>query len=364
MLVSLALMTNDELYMHRCLQLAQLAAGHTAPNPMVGSVLVHNGLIIGEGYHKQYGLPHAEVNCINNVAEDDKHLISLSTLYVSLEPCAHWGKTPPCANLIIKNNIPKVVVGCRDPFKQVDGKGTEKLEKAGVEVIQGVLENECRNVNKRFFTFHTQNRPYILLKWAQTADSKIANLSTDRLFITNDITNKLVHKWRSEEAAILVGTKTALLDDPSLTNRLWAGKSPIRLVIDMDLSLPSQLQLFDQQQRTIVFNTVKHEEDGNILYYQVTEDVSIVNQIVNACYQNNIQSVMVEGGAKLLQSFIDEGLWDEANIITNSILFVGDGLPAPVLKDFIFQHSEKIFTDRINYFHRSAFPIYNNLNQA
>lgn len=238
-------MTNDELYMQRCLQLAQLAAGHTAPNPMVGAVLVHDGVIIGEGYHKQYGGPHAEVNCINSVAEEHKHLIPSSFIYVSLEPCAHYGKTPPCADLIIRNKIPKVVVGCRDPFKQVDGKGIEKLVNAGIDVTVGVLEKECRQVNRRFFTFHTQHRPYVLLKWAQTGDGKIASYSEERLLISNDISNKLVHKWRSEEAAILVGTNTALMDNPSLTNRLWSGKSPIRLVIDMDLRLPKHLQLFN-----------------------------------------------------------------------------------------------------------------------
>lgn len=357
-------MTNDELYMHRCLQLAQLAASYTAPNPMVGAVLVHGERIIGEGYHQQYGQPHAEVNCINSVTEEDKHLITSSIIYVSLEPCAHWGKTPPCADLIIQKQIPKVVVGCRDPFKQVDGKGIEKLLHAGVEVIKGVLEDECRSINKRFFTFHTQHRPYILLKWAQTADNKIARLSPERLLISNNITNKLVHKWRSGEAAILVGTNTALADDPSLTTCLWQGKSPVRLVVDMQLRLPQHLQLFNGQQRTIVFNTVKHEEAGNTLYYQVTEDVSIVHQVLNACYQNNIQSIMVEGGAKLLQSFIDEGLWDEANIITNEQLFIGEGLPAPTLNDFHFTISEHILTDRIDHFYHYTFPYYNNHSKA
>jgi len=348
-------MTNDELYMRRCLQLAELGAGHTAPNPMVGAVMVHEGIIIGEGYHKQYGGPHAEVNCINSVAGENKHLIPSSTIYVSLEPCAHHGKTPPCADLIIQNRIPKVVVGCRDPFPAVNGKGIEKLQYAGVQVTLGVLENECRSLNKRFFTFHTLHRPYILLKWAQTSDNKIASLSADRLFITSEITNKLVHKWRSEEAAILVGTNTARLDDPSLTNRLWPGNSPVRLVVDMHLNLPQHLRVFDATQRTIIFNSIKHEETGNTTYYQVTEDVSIVHQIRNACYQYNIQSIMVEGGAKLLQSFIDEGMWDEAHVITNTQLFIGEGLAAPPLTNFKLYKQEDIFSDSINYFYNTAF---------
>lgn len=350
-------MTNDELYMQRCLQLAQLAAGHTAPNPMVGAVLVHNGVIIGEGYHRQYGQPHAEVNCINSVAAEHRHLIASSTIYVSLEPCAHYGKTPPCADLIIRNNIPRVVVGCRDPFKQVNGKGIEKLQNAGIEVVQGMLEKECKLLNKRFFTFHIQHRPYVVLKWAQTADNKIAALTANRLLISNAFTNKLVHKWRSEEAGILVGTNTAMVDNPSLTNRLWHGKNPVRLVVDMQLRLPVNLQLFNSEVRTIVFNTIKHGDKGNVSYYQVTEDVSLVHQLLNACYQNNIQSILVEGGAKLLQAFIDEGMWDEARIITNTSLFIGEGLPAPVLDNFNHAKQEQLLTDSINYFYNQSFSL-------
>jgi diaminohydroxyphosphoribosylaminopyrimidine deaminase/5-amino-6-(5-phosphoribosylamino)uracil reductase len=246
------------------------------------------------------------------VAEADITLIAGSALYVSLEPCAHYGKTPPCADLIIAKKIKKVVIGCRDPFKEVDGKGIEKLRLAGVDVTVGILEKECWHLNKRFFTFHTQHRPYIILKWAQTANGKIAAASKERLLITNDYTNRLVHKWRSEEAGILVGTNTAILDDPALTNRLWHGKSPVRMIVDMSLRLPISLKIFDGQQPTIIFNAGMHDETNALQYYQVTEDVSIVHQMLNACYQNNIQSILVEGGAKLLQSFIDEGIWDEA----------------------------------------------------
>jgi diaminohydroxyphosphoribosylaminopyrimidine deaminase/5-amino-6-(5-phosphoribosylamino)uracil reductase len=288
--------------MHRCLHLASLAAGHVAPNPMVGALLVYEGRIIGEGYHRKYGQAHAEVNCIASVKEEDEPLIQQSTMYVSLEPCAHFGKTPPCADLIVRKKIPKVVIGCRDPFKEVSGKGIEKLKAAGIAVELGILEKECIELNKRFFTFHTRHRPYIILKWAQTADGKLANADYSRIFISNEFSNRLVHQWRAEEASILVGTNTALIDDPSLTVRLWDGPNPVRLVIDMDLSLSPSLHIFDGSAKTIVFNTIKHEEQDNLLYYQVTHDVNGIQQIVHALYQLNLQSVIVEGGAKLLSS--------------------------------------------------------------
>lgn len=336
--------------MHRCLQLAKLGAGNVAPNPMVGSVLVYNDRIIGEGYHQKYGEAHAEPNCIASVSEEDNQLISSSTLYVSLEPCVHFGKTPPCTDLIIKNRIQKVVIGCRDPFKEVNGKGIEKLKSAGIDVDYGVMEKECTELNKRFFGFHTQHRPYIILKWAQTANGKIAGRGSDRLFISNDFTNRLVHKWRSEEAAILIGTNTALMDDPSLTTSSWTGNSPIRLVVDMDLRLPPHLKVFNGEERTIVFNKIKHEERSALSFYQVTEDVSLVHQITNALYQLKIQSVIVEGGARLLQSFIDEGIWDEARVITNQELMVNNGLSAPQFISASKTGEEKIFTDRVEYF--------------
>ena len=316
--------------MSRCIQLAQQGAGYVAPNPMVGAVLVHGERIIGEGYHQQYAGPHAEVNCMGSVKEEDKHLISFSTLYVSLEPCAHFGNTPPCSDLIIRNKIPKVIIGCRDPFKEVNGKGIEKLKSAGVEVDLGVLENECIEFNKRFFVFQTKLRPYIILKWAQTANDKIASAGNERLLISNQYTNRFVHKWRSEEASILVGTNTALMDDPELTSRYWHGPSPVRLVVDKDLSLPQSLKLFDTKNKTIVFNTVKHEEQKNLVYYQIKAEESLVNQLLDALYQLKILSVLVEGGAKLIQSFIDEKLWDEIRIIKNEKLIINDGLQAPL----------------------------------
>ena len=347
-------LTDHEKYMHRCLELAEKGSGYVAPNPMVGAILVHDGKIIGEGYHQQYGQAHAEVNCINSVDKGNKHRIKNSILYVSLEPCAHFGKTPPCTDLIIANQIPDVVIGCRDPFKEVDGKGIENLKTAGVNVVYGILEKECQQLNKRFFTYHTQHRPYIILKWAETGDRKIAGNGTGRLYISNEQTNRLVHKWRSEEASILVGTNTALLDDPELTSRNWKGPSPIRLVVDMDLKLPFSLKIFNAKQKTIVFNTIKHEENPNLNFYQVTEDVSLVHQIVNALYQLKIQSLIVEGGAKLLQSFIEEGMWDEARVIKNDKLIIQHGLAAPELPVRDAKQDIKILNDSINTYFKDA----------
>jgi diaminohydroxyphosphoribosylaminopyrimidine deaminase/5-amino-6-(5-phosphoribosylamino)uracil reductase len=345
--------------MHRCIDLAGLAAGHVAPNPMVGAVLVYEGSIIGEGYHQQYGKAHAEVNAIEDaIQKGNLDLLPLSTIYVSLEPCAHFGKTPPCADLIIKHRIPQVVIGCRDPFPEVDGKGIEKLEAAGVDVITGVLENECKELNKRFFTFHQEKRPYIILKWAETADGFMAASNNgdnkSRLLISNEYTKRLVHKWRTEEASIMIGTNTALYDDPELTARLWPGNSPVRLVVDMHLRLPSSLKVFDAKVKTIVFNTIKHEEADNLLYYQVTEDVRLVHQVLNALYQLNIQSVMVEGGAGLLQSFFDEGVWDEVRRISNSELIVAGGLLSPELTNGVKIAEEKVLSDILEIYKRKA----------
>jgi diaminohydroxyphosphoribosylaminopyrimidine deaminase/5-amino-6-(5-phosphoribosylamino)uracil reductase len=337
--------------MHRCLELAKLGAGNVAPNPMVGAVMVYNDQIIGEGYHQKYGEAHAEPNCIKQAIKNGHgDLISRSTLYVSLEPCVHFGKTPPCTDLIIRNNIPKVIIGCRDPFMEVNGKGIEKLTTAGIEVEFGILEKECKELNKRFLGFHTLHRPYIILKWAQTLNRKMAGQGSDRLFITNEFTNRIVHKWRSEEASILIGTNTALMDDPGLTTRLWTGNSPVRLVVDMDLKLPSHLKIFNRQVRTIVFNKLKHGETDDLLFYQVTEHASLVHQIMNALYQLKILSVMIEGGAKSLQSFLDEDMWDEARVITNEELIVNIGLDAPQFVSASKMGEEKIFTDKVEFF--------------
>ncbi|PWT70920.1 MAG: bifunctional diaminohydroxyphosphoribosylaminopyrimidine deaminase/5-amino-6-(5-phosphoribosylamino)uracil reductase RibD [Bacteroidetes bacterium] len=343
-------MMTREIYMHRCLELAKLGLGHTAPNPIVGAVLVREERIIGEGYHSYYGAAHAEVNCLHSVGDDDRRWITDSTLYVSLEPCAHFGKTPPCADLIIEKKIPRVVIACRDPFKEVNGRGIEKLRAAGVDLEIGMLEKEAMDTNRRFFTFHQQHRPYIILKWAESANRKIANQDFSRVHISNEITNRLIHKWRGEEASILVGTRTALHDNPMLTVRTVPGKNPIRLVVDMQLRLPESLHLFDQKTRTIVFNSIRHVDGEALSYYQITRDVSAVHQIVHALYQLNIQSVIVEGGAQLLQSFIDEDLWDEARIITNDSIFIRDGIAAPDLAGGQLITSEAIFSDHIRYY--------------
>ena len=350
-----------ELFMRRCIELASFGSGFVAPNPMVGALLVYEGRIIGEGWHQQFGKAHAEVNCITSVKVEDGDLISKSTLYVSLEPCAHHGKTPPCTDLIIEKKIPKVIIGALDLSKEMKGKGIKKLQAANVEVEYGVLEKECMELNKRFNTFHSMHRPYIILKWAQTADGFMAtspqtpfprrgafeDSEKTRLLISNDYSNRLVHKWRSEEASILIGTNTALLDDPELTNRYWSGPSPVRLVIDMELKLPSSLKVFAGQPKTIIFNSIKHDENGDSVFYQITSDVSLIHQVINALCHLKIQSVLVEGGAKLLQSFIDESLWDEVRTITSDELRVTIGLAVPELVNAIKTEEHLISTDKI-----------------
>ncbi len=308
--------------MQRCLDLAQLGMGHVSPNPMVGAVIVHNDRVIGEGYHRKYGEAHAEVNAVNQVLEkfdNDEELLKHSTLYVSLEPCAHYGKTPPCADLIIKHHIPKVVVGCRDPFEQVNGKGIEKLKQAGVEVILGVLENECRWLNRRFFTRVQKHRPYIILKWAQTEDGFFAPDDGSQHWITGDESRRLVHQWRAEEDAILVGKNTAMIDNPQLNVRYTEGKSPKRIVIDRKLELRKDLHLFDQSVETLIFNEVKTDIDGKNKYIALEDfDRYVPQYIVFQLYLQDIQSVIIEGGAYTLNAFIEAGLWDEARIFTGA----------------------------------------------
>ncbi|MFI5156005.1 MAG: bifunctional diaminohydroxyphosphoribosylaminopyrimidine deaminase/5-amino-6-(5-phosphoribosylamino)uracil reductase RibD, partial [Chitinophagales bacterium] len=318
-------MATHESYMERCLQLAACGMGYTAPNPIVGAVLVHNGLIIGEGFHQRYGEAHAEVNCINNVREEDLGKIPKSTLYVSLEPCAHYGQTPPCADLIISKKIPHVVIGCRDPFKEVDGKGMEKLIRAGLRVESGILERECRELNRRFFIYVTASRPYVLLKWAQTNDGFIANKDHSRIFISNEFTNRLVHKWRSEEAAILIGTNTALDDNPSLTVRHWTGTQPLRVILDMNLRLPTHLKVFETESPLIVFNSKKEGDENHIQFRMLDSNLPLIPQMMQELMALKVQSLIVEGGKILLQSFIDSGIWDEARVIQNKFLFAGDG---------------------------------------
>lgn len=335
--------------MQRCLQLAELGAGYVAPNPLVGSVLVHNHRIIGEGYHAQYGQAHAEVNCFASVAEADKILIPKSTLYVSLEPCAHFGKTPPCADRVIAEKVKRVVIACRDPFAAVDGKGIEKLEAAGVQVIKGVLEKEAAWQNRRFFTFHTKHRPYIILKWAQTADGFLGK-ANERTVISNASTNTLVHKWRSQEAAILVGTQTALVDDPQLNNRLFAGPSPMRILIDRHLRVPSTAKLYDNSLPTLIYNYTKAGVEGNTQFVLLEKGSHELQNMMADLHARNVQSVIIEGGAKLLQSFIDIGLWDEARVITNQQLILGDGIASPILTAARLVEKQTVATDQISIF--------------
>jgi diaminohydroxyphosphoribosylaminopyrimidine deaminase/5-amino-6-(5-phosphoribosylamino)uracil reductase len=355
-------MVSHEQYMHRCIQLASIGAGFVAPNPMVGAVLVHGERIIGEGWHKQYGQAHAEVNCLESVVENDRHLIPESTLYVSLEPCAHFGKTPPCANRIISEGIRHVVVGTLDPFPEVYGRGVAILQQVGVKTEIGVLEVECRIQNRRFFTFHEQKRPYIHLKWAQTADGYISGSEGDRLLITNPFTNRLVHKWRSEETAVMVGTRTAAVDNPQLSNRLWSGPQPLRVVVDSTLKLSKQLNVFNNGGRTIVLNELEGEwyvaewcaetrtgaMANGVQFVKVPGLSSHDPKIIcEALFKLNIQSVFIEGGAALLNSFLHAGLWDEAHILTNTELFAGGGLKAPgrpagLVKESFFNGTDSI----------------------
>jgi diaminohydroxyphosphoribosylaminopyrimidine deaminase/5-amino-6-(5-phosphoribosylamino)uracil reductase len=326
---------NDALtikYMHRCLQLAQYGVSYVAPNPMVGAVVVCNDVIIGEGYHRHYGQAHAEPNAIHSVKNPE--LLKQSTLYVSLEPCSHYGKTPPCADLIVSCGIPRVVIGTLDPNPKVSGRGVEILRKAGIEVTVGVLANECRELNKRFFIFQEQKRPYVLLKWAQTKDGFMDRKRTDRtespLIISNNITKQLTHKMRAENQAILVGANTVLLDNPSLTVRNWSGKSPVRIAIDRQGRIPVDFNLLDGSIRTIVFTEIDQVDQQNIEFVKVDFSTNCIPAVLQKVYERNINSVLVEGGASILNSFIEAGLWDEANIeISNQS--ITDGVSAPVL---------------------------------
>ncbi|MEN0056112.1 MAG: bifunctional diaminohydroxyphosphoribosylaminopyrimidine deaminase/5-amino-6-(5-phosphoribosylamino)uracil reductase RibD [Mucilaginibacter sp.] len=331
-------MVKHEKYMQRCIELAQLGAGQVSPNPMVGAVVVHDDKIIGEGYHQKYGQAHAEVNAIAQVMgkfDNAAELLKQSVIYVSLEPCAHYGKTPPCADLIIKHQIPLVVVGCRDPFAQVDGKGIEKLKAAGIEVISGVLEKECQWLNRRFFTKVQKHRPYIILKWAQTSDGFFAPADNTQLWITGEESRRLVHQWRSEEDAVLVGKNTAAIDNPRLNVRYGDGRSPKRVVIDRRLELNKDLNIFDQSVDTFVFNEVKFDVDGLNKYIALEDFENFVPQyILYQLYLQDIQSIIIEGGARTLQSFIEAGLWDEARIFTGKIN-LQNGIKAPQITGII-----------------------------
>lgn len=330
----------EEKYMRRCIQLARNGQLEAPPNPMVGAVIVHNGRIIGEGYHVRCGTAHAEVNAIASVKSPE--LLRESTLYVSLEPCAHYGKTPPCADLIVEKNIPRVVVGCIDPFASVAGRGIAKLQEAGVEVVVGVCEQECLDLNKVFFTFHKEKRPYVTLKWAESEDGFIdacrqSPADGEAVRFSSLYTQMLVHKRRAGHQAVCVGRKTAELDNPQLNIRCWSGRSPLRVVVDPRGVLPERLHVFEGGLQTLVY-----VQDGVEPAYSGAPDVTCahlpmeeykVEKILSDLYEKGIQSVLVEGGASLLQSFVDAGCWDEA-FIERSALQLSSGVPSPVLSGY------------------------------
>ncbi len=340
-------MNNHEDYIARCIELAKNGIGTTYPNPMVGSVIVYNGEIIGEGWHQKAGEPHAEVNAIRSVK--DPSLLDKATIYVSLEPCSHFGKTPPCCDLIIKNKIPNVVIGTVDSNIKVAGNGIKRLQESGANVLVGILEKECYELNQRFFTFHEKKRPYIILKWAETQDGFIAPLQKEEqkpVWITNLNSRQLVHKWRTEEQAILVGTQTVIDDNPKLNARDWEGNNPIRVVIDQNHRIPKTAHVFDDQIKTIVFSNKKSTPSIENTFFEVIDfQQNIAQQIADKLFQHQIQSVIVEGGAQTLQTFIDANLWDEARVFIGNCTFE-KGVKAPIMNTSPFK-KEKIGTDEL-----------------
>lgn len=333
--------------MQRAILLAKKNLGSVAPNPMVGAVIVYQNKIIGEGFHQQYGEPHAEVNAFASVQPNDQALLPYSTMYVTLEPCAHFGKTPPCANLVVKNQIKRVFIGTLDPNPKVAGRGVKILEEAGVEVQIGLEEEKCKHLMRRFLTFHQKQRPYIILKWAETSNGYFAPASSEQKWISNGIAKKLSHRWRTEEAAILVGTNTAYIDNPQLTNRFWAGTNPLRLVIDQHLRLNQNLHLFDQSHPTIVYTSQKKEAKKNLSYQVLKFSNTIPLQILQHLYHSKINSLIVEGGKTLLQSFIELGLWDEARVFIGQNPWA-EGIKAPKLPFTSNSSTESIGDNLLN----------------
>ncbi len=328
--------------MMRCIQLAKNGLGSSYPNPLVGSVIVKDDKIVGEGWHYKAGMPHAEVNAINSLK--DKKQLQNATIYVSLEPCSHYGKTPPCSDLIIESGIKKVVVGSVDPNPQVSGRGIAKLRASGCEVEIGVLKSECDFLNRRFFTFHSKKRPFIILKWAQTADGFIAPDKSKRneiapVWITNKYSRQRVHQMRAQEQAILIGTSTAAQDNPSLTTRDWFGKNPIRIILDKNLRLSSNLQIFDNNVKTIFFTEKKTASLSNLQYIQVDFSENLIENICKILFEHEIQSIIIEGGSQTLQSFIDKNLWDEAYVFTGPNNFLS-GIKAPVINGEIISKED------------------------
>ena len=349
-------MTEDEKYMARCIQLARCGRNHAAPNPMVGAVIVCNGRIIGEGYHIRCGEAHAEVNAVHSVHPEDEKFLKQSTIYVSLEPCSHYGKTPPCADLIIACGIPRVVVGCVDPFSEVSGRGIRKLRDAGINVTVGVLEKECLALNRRFIINHTEKRPYVILKWAQSTDGFIdrhrSSSAQPPVAFSNHHTSMLVNQQRSGVQAIMVGSRTALLDNPSLTVRRWPGESPLRVVLDRELSLPETLHLFDGTVPTLVFTThTNYPHREGIEYVTLDFAQPVIPQDLTELYARRIQSILVEGGSTLIQGFIQAHAWDEVHIEIAPIT-LGDGVKAPTLPEGLNKDTIQIGTHRKEIFIR------------
>lgn len=320
-------MEKDEFYMRRCIELAQKAIGETYPNPMVGAVIVYQDKIIGEGYHHFSGSSHAEINAICSV--ENQNLLSESTIYVSLEPCSHYGKTPPCALKLKEIGFKRIVVGVLDVNEKVQGKGIEILNKSGIELRVGVLQEECKELNKRFFTFHQKKRPYIILKWAESAD-RLMDKDFKSYAISNVLVNQYMHQMRSEEHAYLVGTTTALRDNPSLTTRGVLRRNPIRVLIDFELKVSVQHNLLNQESKTFIFNSIKNEVSGNLVYIKVSRE-NFIPQLLEKLHEQEIQSLVVEGGKYTLESFISLGLWDEAVVIRNENLILEHGTKAPGL---------------------------------
>lgn len=326
--------SEDERYMRRCFELASHGLGNTRTNPLVGSVIVHNGKIIGEGYHHEYGGPHAEVNAIRSV--QDKSLLAESTIYINLEPCSHFGKTPPCSTLILNHRIPRAVICNSDPFPSVSGKGIEALRNAGVDVTVGVLEKEGAFLNRRFLTFHKKKRPYIILKWAETADGFIDIMRQEgdpvgTNWITDDVARTLVHKWRSEESGLMVGTNTIIADNPKLNVRRWTGNSPLRIAFDRNGRVPESANILDGSQNTLIFTCVQEKYSGKINSVLVDHDFKL-EEILDELYSQRILSILVEGGQQIHNAFIRSGLWDEARVFKGRMMF-SQGVNAPLISN-------------------------------
>ena len=342
-------MKTHEHFIEKCITLARKGILNVSPNPMVGCVIVYNDEIIGEGYHQEYGKSHAEVNAIKAVK--DKSLLSKSTLYVNLEPCCHHGKTPPCTDLIIKHNFSKVVIGCIDYFSEVSGKGIKKLEDNSIEVVHGVLEEKCKDLNRRFFYFHKYKRPYIILKWAKSKDNYIAPINQEKPFwMTSKESKKLVHNWRAEEDAILVGRKTVIADNPSLTVRMCEGKNPIRLVIDKSLSLDNNYNIFDDHAETLVFNNIKSDIVSNTIYVKIDFN-NLIEEILNELYKRNILSLIVEGGAITINSFIENNLYDEIRLFTTEKV-LENGILSPQIPNIKMTKTTIINKDKLEVYKR------------